>query len=227
TRSMPDILGRPRSMMPTSNGTSRPMYRPSSPSWAASTANPSRFRRAASVSRSGASSSTRRIRIGYSSVVMCEGNRARSMCSLWKLGSSVVVTACRRATLRLRLRIVHVDTDAAAIVHHLDAIDVAPVGLHALGVDHAAAGGAFDPAHRIGQAVFAGAPLLVAGAPLLLLPPCPGLHRPGRGRFAHAFDAIAPVALPVVAAAMSAPVLRPGARARQRQHGDGDQGQWE
>src|SRR3546814_1223445 len=137
---MPDILGRPRSMMPTSNGTSRPMYRPSSPSWAASTAKPSRFRRAASVSRNGASSSTRRIRIGYSSVMMCEGNRARSMCSLWKLGSSVVVTACRRPAPRLR--VVHVDADTAAVVHHLDAIDAASVGLHALGVDDPAAGAA-------------------------------------------------------------------------------------
>src|SRR5690606_10949704 len=158
---MPDILGRPRSMMPMSNGTSRPMYRPSSPSWAASTAKPSRFSRAASVSRSGASSSTRRIRIGYSSVVMCEGNRARSMYSLWKLGSSVVVTACRCGAARLR--IVHVDADAAAIVHHLDPIDVAPVGLHPFGVDHPAAGGALDPAHRVGQAVVAPrAPLLLA-----------------------------------------------------------------
>src|SRR3546814_3914501 len=67
------------------------------------------------------------------SVMMCEGNRARSMCSLWKLGSSVVVTACRRPAPRLR--VVHVDADTAAIVHHLDAIDAASVGLHALGVD--------------------------------------------------------------------------------------------
>src|SRR5690606_38547061 len=159
---MPDILGRPRSMMPMSNGTSRPMYRPSSPSCAASTAKPSRFSRAASVSRSGASSSTRRIRIGYSSMVMCEGNRARSMCSLSKLGSSVVVTACR--PVATRLRIVHVDADATAIVHHLDAIDVASVGLHALCVDDPAAGAALDPAHRVGEAVVA------AGAALLLPP---------------------------------------------------------
>src|SRR3546814_5210567 len=96
---------------------------------------PSRFSRAASGSRNGASSSTRRIRIGYSSVMMCEGNRARSMCSLWKLGSSVVVTACRRAAPRLR--VVHVDADTAAIVHHLDAIDAASVGLHALEIGRA------------------------------------------------------------------------------------------
>src|SRR3546814_173903 len=159
------------------------LYRPSSPSWAASTAKPSRFSRAASVSRNGASSSTRRIRIGYSSVMMCEGNRARSMCSLWKLGSSVVVTACRRPAPRLR--VVHVDADTAAVVHHLDAIDAASVGLHALGVDDPAAGAALDPAHRVGQAV-------VAARAALLLPPWLGLHRPGPGRVAHAFDAIAP-----------------------------------
>src|SRR3546814_4339994 len=150
---MPDILGRPRSMMPTSNVTSLPTYRPSSPSGAASSAKPSRFSRAASVSRNGASSSTRISRIGYSSVMMCEGNRGRSIGSLWKLGRSVVVTACRRAAPRLR--VVHVDADTAAIVHHLDAIDAASVGLHALGVDHPAAGAALDPAHRVGQAVVA------------------------------------------------------------------------
>src|SRR3546814_12574489 len=75
------------------------------------------------------------------------------MCSLWKLGSSVVVTACRRPAPRLR--VVHVDADTAAIVHHLDAIDAASVGLHALGVDDPAAGAALDPAHRVGQAVVA------------------------------------------------------------------------
>src|SRR5688572_22241018 len=55
---MPDIFGRPRSITAMSKGTSRPLYRPSSPSPAVSTAKPSRFRRAARVSRRGASSST-------------------------------------------------------------------------------------------------------------------------------------------------------------------------
>src|SRR3546814_7301427 len=187
TSSMPDILGRPRSMMPTSNGTSRPMYRPSSPSWAASTAKPSRFSRAASVSRNGASSSTRRIRIGYSSVMMCEGNRARSMCSLWKLGSSVVVTACRRAAPRLR--VVHVDADTAAIVHHLDAIDAASVGLHALGVDPPAPGAALDPPHRVSSPV-------VAERDALLMPPWLGCHCRAPGLAAPAFDALAPCTTP-------------------------------
>src|SRR3546814_14065494 len=91
------------------------------------------------------------------------------MCSLWKLGSSVVVTACRRPAPRLR--VVHVDADTAAIVHHLDAIDAASVGLHALGVDDPAAGAALDPAHRVGQAV-------VAARAALLLPPWLGLHSP-------------------------------------------------
>src|SRR3546814_18543714 len=94
------------------------------------------------------------------------------MCSLWKLGSSVVVTACRRPAPRLR--VVHVDADTAAIVHHLDAIDAASVGLHALGVADPAAGAALDPAHRVGQAV-------VAARAALPLPPWLGL-RPAAGR---------------------------------------------
>src|SRR6187431_684845 len=61
---MPESLGSPRSMIARSNGTSRPMYRPSSPSAAMSTAKPSRLSRAARVSRRGASSSTSMIRIG-------------------------------------------------------------------------------------------------------------------------------------------------------------------
>src|SRR5690606_37502595 len=118
-------------------------------------------------------SSTSRIRIGYSSCWWFEGNRARSMCSLWKLGSSVVVIACRGAAA-LR-RIVHVDADAAAVVHHLDPVDAAPVGLHALGVDDPAAGGALDPAHGVGHGVVAAALLARFGARRF------GAHRPRIG----------------------------------------------
>src|SRR3546814_18789175 len=108
----------------------------------------------------------------------------------------------------------------AAIVHHLDAIDAASVGLHALGVDDPAAGAALDPAHRVGQAV-------VAARAALLLPPWLGLHRPGPGRVAHAFDAIAPrppLALaPALVLALSTPVsppvLGPGARSEERRLG--------
>src|SRR3546814_21110103 len=145
------------------------------------------------------------------------------MCSWWKLGSSVVVTACRRAAPRLR--VVHVDADTAAIVHHLDAIDAASVGLHALGVDHPAAGAALDPAHRVGQAV-------VAARAALPLPPLLGFHRLGPGRVAHALDAFAPATLLALATdlvlapstAVSAACLGPGAPSRPRQHADGDQG---
>src|SRR3546814_7781390 len=85
-------------------------------------------------------------------------------------------------------------------------------------VDDPAAGAALDPAHRVGQAV-------VAARAALLLPPWLGLHRPGRRRFAHAFDAIAPGTLLALATALvlalstavSASVLGPGARSRQRQ----------
>src|SRR5690606_28744716 len=63
---MPDIFGRPRSMIATSKGTSRPRNKRSSPSPAESTAKPSRLRRAARVSRSGASSSTSNTRMALS-----------------------------------------------------------------------------------------------------------------------------------------------------------------
>src|SRR3546814_15100994 len=100
------------------------------------------------------------------------------------------------------------------------------VELHALGVDDPAAGAALDPAHRVGQAV-------VAARAALLLPPWLGLHRPGPGRIAHAFDAtasgtllaLATILVLVLSTAVSASVLGPGASSRQRQHDDGEQGQ--
>src|SRR3546814_20440496 len=78
--------------------------------------------------------------------------------------------------------------------------------------------------HRVGQAV-------VAARAALLLPPWLGFHRLGPGRVAHAFDAIAPGTLlalatalvPALSTAVSASVLGPGARSRQRQHDDGEQ----
>src|SRR3546814_13318897 len=100
--------------------------------------------------------------------MMCEGNRARSMCSLWKLGSSVVVTACRRASPRLR--VVHVDADTAALVHHLDAIDAASLGPQALRVDPAAGGAALAPAHRV-------SPACGSAPAALALPPVLGFQR--------------------------------------------------
>src|SRR5690606_41174728 len=176
---------------------------------------------------SGASSSTSRIRIGYSSGLWFEGNRARSMCFIRKLGSSVVVIACRGAAA-LR-RVVHVDADAASVVHHLDPVDAAPVGLHALGVDHPAAGGALDPAHGVGHGI-------VAAALLALFGPRPrlGPHRPRLRSRAHpvplahcgAVTAVAPLLLATIAlATVAAPILRPGPRAhRQRQRCGCDQG---
>src|SRR4249919_2704165 len=159
--SMPDILGRPRSMMPRSNGTSRPMYRPSSPSWAASTAKPSRFRRADSVSRSGASSSTSRMRM----VTPCQAGPAAVGS---EGGVAVVVVVCtaalgrRVATTLLRIRrilrpgrrIIPVHPHPTLVVDDLDTIHVAPVVLHLFGAEHLAV--AFGASHRVGE------PLLVA-----------------------------------------------------------------
>src|SRR5688572_17499722 len=149
---MPDILGRPRSMMPRSNGTSRPMYRPSSPSWAASTAKPSRFRRADRVSRSGASSSTSSMRMGAPSAVR------PSVAGLFSLVAVVVVVACTPAAglvflglVLTHLRIVPVHPHPAAIIDDLDPVEVPAVVLHALGAQHLAPRGAFGTTDGVRQ----------------------------------------------------------------------------
>ena len=79
----------------------------------------------------------------------------------------------------------HVAPDPAAIVHRLDPVDVAAVGLHALHAQHAAAAMvALEPAHRIRQrvAVVPGRPRRRSARPRRLVS-VPGLVAPLAGRF--------------------------------------------
>src|SRR6185437_4586180 len=121
---MPDSFGRPRSMIATSNGTSRPRYRPSSPSPAASTAKPSRLRRAARVSRRGASSSTSNTR-------MCPPGLAASVPFFLLLG-----------------RYLH-DTHLAVAGQYLDAIDLVLAHIEGLHRKHLAVGFALRLCDRL------------------------------------------------------------------------------
>src|SRR5690606_36662632 len=93
---------------------------------------------------------------------------------------SVVVATCRGLGHRRALRVVHVDPDAAAVVHHLDPVDAAAVVGHALRAQHLAAGAALDAADAVGQRLVATvAATLLAGR---------GRQRrhPGRGPAARA-----------------------------------------
>src|SRR5690606_21716078 len=80
--------------------------------------------------------------------------------------ASVVVVACRlppRLGRRLATGIIDVDADPATVVHGLDPVDVATIGLDALGTEHAATAiAALELAHRIRQRVAIAKPLLLA-----------------------------------------------------------------
>jgi hypothetical protein len=158
---MPDILGRPRSITATSNGTSRPSRGlPRRPGGIDREALALQAR--ARVSRSGASSSTSRMRIG-----------STPQCRAMEMGAAAtdrvaVIVLTRRGSRPVAPSACCGGARRAVVLHHADAafgrehlhavgylLTAAP---HRLDPQHAPAGLALDPAHRITQLRLPAAP---------------------------------------------------------------------